>query len=70
MAPCGWHFAGSLFRPGGGSNDATPLTLADMQALLRYVPDIVAATPSSSRSQTVVFGEMNHTVQVTGTVSV
>jgi putative ABC transport system permease protein len=53
--------------PGGGSNDAAPLTLADMQALLRYVPDIVAATPSSSRSQTVVFGEMNHTVQVTGT---
>jgi putative ABC transport system permease protein len=53
--------------PGGGANDAAPLTLADMEALLRDIPDIVAAAPSSTRSQTVVFGEVNHVVQVVGT---
>ena len=53
--------------PGGGANDAPPLTLADMEALLRDIPDIQAAAPSSSRSQTVVFGETNHIVQVIGT---
>ncbi len=53
--------------PGGGSNDAPPLTLQDMDALTRDIPDLVAATPSSAKSLTVVFGEMNHVVQVTGT---
>jgi len=53
--------------PGGGANDAAPLTLADMEALLRDIPDIVAAAPSSTRSQTVVFGEVNHVVSVVGT---
>ena len=53
--------------PGGGSNDAAPLNLADMEALLRDIPDIAAAAPSSSRSQTVVFGETTHIVQVIGT---
>ena len=53
--------------PGGGANDAAPLTLADMDALTRHIPDIAAATPSAGKSQTVVFGEMNRTVQVTGT---
>ena len=53
--------------PGGASNDAAPLTLQDMDALVQNIPDIVAATPASARSQTVVFGEMNHVVQVTGT---
>ena len=53
--------------PGGGANEAPPLTLADMEALQRDIPDIVAAAPSSSRSQTVVFGEVNHVVQVLGT---
>jgi putative ABC transport system permease protein len=53
--------------PGGASNDAPPLTLQDMQALLRDIPDLVAATPTSARSQTVVFGEVNHQVTVTGT---
>jgi putative ABC transport system permease protein len=53
--------------PGGASNDAAPLTLQDMEALLHNIPDIVAATPAVTRSQTVVFGEVNHVVQVTGT---
>ncbi len=53
--------------PGGASNDAAPLTLQDMDALLHNIPDIVAATPAVTRSQTVVFGEVNHVVQVTGT---
>ena len=53
--------------PGGGPNDAPPLTLQDMDALTRNIPDLVAATPSSGKSLTVVFGEMNHLVQVTGT---
>jgi putative ABC transport system permease protein len=53
--------------PGGGQNDAPPLTVQDMDAILRDVPDIVAATPGSARMQTTVFGQMNHTVQVTGT---
>ncbi|MEO8245086.1 MAG: ABC transporter permease, partial [bacterium] len=53
--------------PGGGSNDAPPLVLADMDALLADIPAIVAAAPSSTRSQTLVFGENNRIVQVTGT---
>ncbi len=53
--------------PGGGSNDAAPLSLPDVDALVRNIPDIVAATPSAQRTQTVVFGEMTHVVQVTGT---
>jgi putative ABC transport system permease protein len=53
--------------PGGATNDAAPLTLADMDALTRDIPDIVAATPGSARSQTAVFGEVNHVVTVTGT---
>ncbi len=53
--------------PGGTTSDTAPLTLQDMQAILRDIPDIVAATPSSSRSQTAVFGEVNHQVTVTGT---
>ena len=53
--------------PGGASNDAAPLTLQDMQAIVHNIPDIVAATPTSARSQTVVFGEVNHQVTVTGT---
>ncbi len=53
--------------PGGGANDAPPLSLADMDALSRNIPDIVAATPGSSKSVTAVFGEMNHVVQVAGT---
>ncbi len=38
-----------------------------MDALVQNIPDIVAATPASARSQTEVFGEMNPAVQVTGT---
>ena len=53
--------------PGGGSNDAAPLSLQDMNALVQNIPDIVAATPAVTRSQTTVFGEMNHVVQITGT---
>ena len=53
--------------PGGSANEAPPLSLADMDAMLRDIPDIAAAAPSSSRSQTVVFGEVNHVVQVVGT---
>ena len=53
--------------PGGATNEAPPLTLQDMDALLQNIPDIVAATPSVTRSQTVVFGDVNHIVQVTGT---
>jgi putative ABC transport system permease protein len=53
--------------PGGASADAAPLTLQDMQAIVHDIPDIVAATPTSARSQTVVFGEVNHQVTVTGT---
>ena len=53
--------------PGGGASDAPPLSLRDMDALVQNISDIVAATPASQRSQTTVFGEMNHIVQVTGT---
>ena len=53
--------------PGGSANDSAPLSLADMDAILRDIPDIVAATPGSAKGQTTVFGQMNHAVQVTGT---
>jgi putative ABC transport system permease protein len=53
--------------PGGASNEAPPLTIQDMDAMVDNIPDIVAATPSSARSQTVVFGEVNYQVTVTGT---
>ena len=53
--------------PGGGANDAPTLTLSDMDTLTHDIPDIVAATPGSTRSVTAVFGEMNHTQQATGT---
>ena len=59
---------GSATRgPGGGANDAPALTVADAAALPADLPSIVAASPGSSKSQTVVFGEMNHIVQVSGT---
>ena len=58
---------GSGIRGPGGANDAAALTLADLDALTHDIPDIVAATPGSAKSQTTVFGEMNHTVQVIGT---
>ena len=53
--------------PGGGSSDAPPLTVQDLNAVLRDIPQIVAATPSVTRSQSVVFGDVLHVVQVTGT---
>ena len=53
--------------PGGAANDAPPLTVKDMEAILDNIPAIVAATPTAARSRTVVYGEMNHAVQVTGT---
>jgi putative ABC transport system permease protein len=53
--------------PGGISNEAAPLTIQDMAAIVDNIPDIVAATPTSARSQTVVFGEVNYQVTVTGT---
>ena len=53
--------------PGGASNDAPTLTLQDMAALTREIPDLLAATPSVTRSQTAVFGEVNRVVTVTGT---
>ncbi len=34
---------------------------------MREVPGIVAATPTASKGQTLVFGQMNHSVRVTGT---
>ena len=53
--------------PGGAANDAPPLTIEDAAALPEEVPAVVAAAPASSRSQTLIFGEMNHIVSVTGT---
>jgi putative ABC transport system permease protein len=53
--------------PGGGSTDAPPLQLQDLTALTRDIPDIVAAAPVAAKQQTVVAGEMNHSVTVTGT---
>lgn len=53
--------------PGGAANDAPTLTLQDMAALTRDIPDLLAATPSVTRSQTVIAGELNRVVTVTGT---
>ena len=53
--------------PGGSANDAPALTVADAAAIPADLPSIIAAAPGSSKSQTVVFAEMNHIVQVTGT---
>ncbi len=53
--------------PGGGSADAVPLSIQDLDALTRDIPDIVAATPGSSKGLTAVFGQMNHAVQAIGT---
>ena len=52
--------------PGGGANDAPPLTVQDATVLPEQLTSVVAAAAASSKSQTVVFGEMNHIVQVTG----
>ncbi|MGV8984776.1 MAG: ABC transporter permease [Cypionkella sp.] len=43
------------------------MTPPDLTALTRDIPDIVSATPTSAKGQTVVLGELNHTVAVTGT---
>ena len=51
----------------GVASFAPPLTVADMDALLRDIPGIAAAAPVASKSQTVVFGQTNHIVQVIGT---
>ncbi len=53
--------------PGGGANDAPPLTAQDATVLPELLPSVAAAAPAASKSQTVVFAEMNHIVQVTGT---
>ena len=52
--------------PGGAANDAPPLTVQDAAVLAEAVTSVVAAAPASARSQTVVFGEINRSVTVTG----
>ena len=52
--------------PGGVANDAPPLTVQDAAVLAEAVTSVVAAAPASARSQTVVFGEINRSVTVTG----
>ncbi|MCW1919488.1 ABC transporter permease [Rhodobacter sp. KR11] len=53
--------------PGGGQNDATPLSAADAEALLAEIPDLVAVTPVATRTQNVVYGDVTQTVTVSGT---
>jgi len=53
--------------PGGGQNDAAPLALADVDALLTDIPDLVAATPSAGKTLNAVYGDTTHAVTVTGT---
>ena len=53
--------------PGGGQNDAPSLQASDVEALLADIPDLVAATPSASRTLNVVYGDVTHSVSVTGT---
>ena len=61
---------GSAARgPGGNANDAPALTVQDAEALPAEVTSILAAAPAAAKTQTVIFGELNHIVQVTGSVN-
>jgi putative ABC transport system permease protein len=53
--------------PGGGANEAPSLTVQDATAVADQVASILRAAPASQRSQTIVFGETNRIVSVTGT---
>ncbi len=53
--------------PGGGANDAPPLTAQDAAVLPEQLSSVVAAAGASAKTQTVVFGEVNRIVQITGT---
>ncbi|MBV9549185.1 MAG: ABC transporter permease, partial [Alphaproteobacteria bacterium] len=55
------------FGPDGGSpNDRRPFNAGDVLALRRDISHVRAVSPETSASATVVFGNNNHTTQVTG----
>jgi len=53
--------------PGGTASAAASLTLKDADAIDSQVPSVEAASPTSARMMTVIFGSENHSTTVTGT---
>ncbi len=62
-----------IVRPGqrrhGGSVGAKPFTLADVSAIMRDIPALLAVAPTVSRQITVIFGNANWPAEVTGTTN-
>ena len=50
----------------GGAGTSTTLTVEDMEAILRDVPDVAAATPSVSAAAPLVVGNQNWTTRAEG----
>jgi putative ABC transport system permease protein len=55
--------------PGGDSAVAPPFKLADVEAIRRQVPALVAVAPVASRQMSVIVGNKNWSTEVTGTTN-
>jgi putative ABC transport system permease protein len=55
--------------PGGDSAAATPFTRADVEAIRRQVPALLAVAPVASRQLNVIVGNQNWSTEVTGTTN-
>lgn len=55
--------------PGGDSAAAPPFKLADVEAIRRQVPALVAVAPVASRQLNVILGNKNWSTEVTGTTN-
>jgi putative ABC transport system permease protein len=51
---------------GGGANDRRPFNVRDVAALRRDITHVRAVSPETSANAPLVFGNSNHTTQVTG----
>ena len=50
----------------GSSRSAPQFTLSDVEAIKEQIPGVLAAAPSNTSSQTLVYGNVNHQATVTG----
>jgi putative ABC transport system permease protein len=55
--------------PGGESDAATPFKLADVEAIRREIPALVAVAPMASRSMSVIVGNRNRSTTISGTTN-
>jgi len=58
---------GSGMGPPRAGRSAPQFTLKDVEAIKEQVPGVLAAAPSNTSSQTIIYGNENHQATVTGT---